>query len=142
MQAGDREAIPQNVGQVVLQEDPVLWGVTEYTAVHASYLLLSWLDPMICTPRKSESLMIWTTLAPKLMSFGTSGCNANHINRYASGAPGSRSDAGAEAVPRRLQAVVRRGLAILIPLPISCPHRALPWQLSSRFLAWGFYPFV
>src|SRR5215211_6105727 len=38
------------------------------------------LDPMICTPRKSESLMIWTTLAPKLTPFGTSGCNANHIN--------------------------------------------------------------
>jgi hypothetical protein len=24
------------------------------------------LDPMICTPRKSESLMIWTTPAPKV----------------------------------------------------------------------------
>jgi hypothetical protein len=35
---------------------------------------------MICTPHKSESLMIWTTLAPKLTPFGTSGCNANHIN--------------------------------------------------------------
>jgi hypothetical protein len=35
---------------------------------------------MICTPRKSESLMIWTMLAPKLTPFGTSGCNANHIN--------------------------------------------------------------
>jgi hypothetical protein len=38
------------------------------------------LDPMICTPRKSKSLMIWTTLAPKLTPFGTSGCNANHSN--------------------------------------------------------------
>jgi hypothetical protein len=35
---------------------------------------------MICTARKSESLMIWTTLAPKLTPFGTTGCNANHIN--------------------------------------------------------------
>src|SRR5499427_4763676 len=35
---------------------------------------------MICTSRKSESLMIWTPLAPKLTPFGTSGCNANHIN--------------------------------------------------------------
>jgi hypothetical protein len=40
----------------------------------------SHLDPMICTPRKSEGLMIWTTLAPKLTPFGTSGCNANHIS--------------------------------------------------------------
>jgi hypothetical protein len=24
--------------------------------------------------------MIWTTLAPKITPFGTSGCNANHIN--------------------------------------------------------------
>jgi len=24
------------------------------------------LDPMICTPHKSKSLMIWTTLAPKI----------------------------------------------------------------------------
>jgi hypothetical protein len=38
------------------------------------------LDPMICPARKSKSLMIWTTLAPKLTPFGTSGCNANHIN--------------------------------------------------------------
>jgi hypothetical protein len=37
-------------------------------------------DPMICTPRKSASLMLWTTLAPKLAPLGTSGCNANHIN--------------------------------------------------------------
>jgi hypothetical protein len=35
---------------------------------------------MIYTPRKSESLMIWTRLAPKFTPFGTSGCNANHIN--------------------------------------------------------------
>jgi hypothetical protein len=42
------------------------------------------LDPMICTPRKSESLMIWTTFAPKLMPFGTSSCNANHLNAQGS----------------------------------------------------------
>jgi hypothetical protein len=41
---------------------------------------LSSLDPMICPACKSESLMIWTTLAPKLTPFGARGCNANHIN--------------------------------------------------------------
>jgi hypothetical protein len=35
---------------------------------------------MICPARKSKILMIWTTLAPKLKPFGTSDCNANHIN--------------------------------------------------------------
>jgi hypothetical protein len=35
---------------------------------------------MICHARKSKILMIWTTLAPKLRPFGTSDCNANHIN--------------------------------------------------------------
>jgi hypothetical protein len=38
---------------------------------------------MICTARQSESLMIWTTLAPKAgfkSPFGTIVCNANHIN--------------------------------------------------------------
>jgi hypothetical protein len=50
------------------------------------------LDPMICTPRKSESLMIWTTLVPKLTPFGTSGCNANHINAGAGGQVPHRGD--------------------------------------------------
>ena len=47
---------------------------------HGSLLGLCCLDRLICTARKSESLIIWTTLAPKLTFFGTGGCNANHIN--------------------------------------------------------------
>jgi hypothetical protein len=53
---------------------------------------------MICTTRKSESLMIWTTLAPKLPPFGTGGCNANHINAGHQ----ARLEAGAE---RTLEAI-------------------------------------
>jgi hypothetical protein len=55
---------------------------------------------MICTPRKSESLMIWTTLAPKLTPFGTSACNPNHINtgRQARLKAGARHERTLEAV--------------------------------------------
>lgn len=42
--------------------------------------------------------MIWTTLVPKLTPFGTSGCNANHINARRQ----ARREAGAE---RTLEAV-------------------------------------
>jgi hypothetical protein len=38
---------------------------------------------MICPACKSESLMIYATLAPKngfISPFGTTACNANHIN--------------------------------------------------------------
>ena len=65
------------------------------------------LDPMICTTRKSESLMIWTTLAPKLTTFGTSGCNANHINATLSAAAGSGSEARADAFGSQFQALGR-----------------------------------
>ena len=45
---------------------------------------LPWgLDPMICPAYTPESLMIDATLAPKVEftnSFGTSVCNANHLN--------------------------------------------------------------
>jgi hypothetical protein len=61
------------------------------------------LDPMICPACKSKSLMIWTTLAPKLTPFGTSGCNANHINAR----PELRPKAGAQ---RTLEAVSSRPL--------------------------------
>jgi hypothetical protein len=48
--------------------------------------------------------MIWTTLAPKLTPFGTSDCNANHIDAGAQ----ARLEVGAKD-KRTLQAVARSG---------------------------------
>src|SRR5262249_30976184 len=53
--------------------------------------------------------MMDATVAPKvgfISPVGTTACNVNHIN-CASDAGRSRSDAGAKAVPHRLQAAVR-----------------------------------
>jgi hypothetical protein len=38
------------------------------------------LDLMICTAYKSVSLLTYATIAPNEETFGTMGCNANHIN--------------------------------------------------------------
>jgi hypothetical protein len=56
--------------------------------------------------------MIWTTLAPKLTPFGTSGCNANHIN--ARGEPPPEAEASHE---RTLEAVGSTALFGPAPVP-------------------------
>jgi hypothetical protein len=61
--------------------------------------------------------MIWTTLAPKLTPFGTSGCNANHINAGAQ----PRLKAGAQ----RMLEGLRCSALILIEAPSSAYHRGM-----------------
>ena len=58
------------------------------------------LDPMICPACTSKSLLIWTTLAPKITPFVTSGCHANHINAEANRLP-ERGTLGEDAKAER-----------------------------------------
>src|SRR5262245_55152226 len=51
------------------------------------------LDPMICTARKSVSLMIWTTLVPKINAFWHKRLQCKSYQRQPSAAAGSRSSA-------------------------------------------------
>jgi hypothetical protein len=72
---------------------------------------MAYLDPTICTPRKSESLMIWTVIAPKVSgmwlykSFWHNRLQCKSYQRYASGAGNSWNDGGTVAIKRRLHAV-------------------------------------
>jgi hypothetical protein len=86
------------------------------------------LDLLICTPRKSEGLMIWTTLAPKLTPFGTSGCNANHINvsPFSCGRTTKRSEGGQSSAATACWAAARKQS----PQPI---HDASRWP-STEYL--------
>src|SRR5262249_49941235 len=99
-------------------------------------------DPMICTPHKSKSLMIWTTLAPKiwvLKPFWHKRLQCKSYQRRASAAAASGSDGGADAVGSQLHALVRPRLPA--PIGLKPPRRLSPecqgrleWQHLLRLL--------
>jgi hypothetical protein len=86
-----RRSYPRRPIWLLLDEAPCHIAPRSQALAEALNMVLIWLpkqcselDLMICTACKSLSLLIYATIAPNKKSFGTIGCNANHIKRHGS----------------------------------------------------------
>src|SRR5262245_52938349 len=86
-----------------------------------------WLDPLMCPACTLERLIIWTTRAPNITPFGTSGGNTHHLNAGRELLP----EAGAERTLEAVACTRLFGQAVACgPMVGPCPRPSLTGSLS------------